>query len=333
MNHKVSIRAAGGLEQIVWVEAAVPTPAEGEVLVRVEAAGAAFGDVLLRRGVAGGRFPVTPGYDLVGVVEALGLGTGRFRVGDRVVGFPGQGAQQERVCVPELELAAVPLSVSPEMAVAAVLNYHTALQLLTRDARLKPGDSAFLYGLAGGLGGAVRDVAAQLGVRVYGTASGQRLGEAGRNATAFDRSRPDWVAEARRAEPGGFDAVFDPLGGKSLSRSFGLLSRRGTLFMLGAASTVQGDGSPRMKLAATLARFLWLKLRPGGRRVRLFLVETAAKRPDSFNEDMARLFGWLVDGRIDPKIHATLPLSEARAAQEMLERGDARGKVVLVASR
>lgn len=331
MNHKVSIEHAGGPERIIWVEAPKPMPAEREVLVRVEAAGVAFGDVLLRRGVAGGRFPVTPGYDLVGVVEAIGPGASRFAIGDRVAGFPGQGGQQERVCLPESELVPVPADVSAEKA-AVILNYLTALQILKRGASSKPGDSVFLYGLSGGLGSAMRQIAPRMGVRLYGTASGSRLAEAGRGATAFDRMRPNWVEEARRAEPAGFGLVLDPIGGDSLSRSFGLLSGRGTLLMLGAADSVQGEGSPRIKLIATLARFLWLKLRSGSRRVRLFMVEGPKKRPHEFSEHMALLFGWLVDGSIDPAIDMTLPLSEARKAQETLESGKVQGKIVLLAS-
>ena len=329
--HRVLIRAVGGPEQIVWEEAPGITPREGEVLVRVETAGVAFGDVLLRRGVAGGRFPVTPGYDLVGVVEALGHGATRFKVGERVAGFPGQGAQQEQVSLREHQLAPVPAGVAPEKAVAVVLNYVTALQLLTY-AALKPGDSAFIYGLAGGLGSAMRQVAAQLGINLYGTASRSRLAEASRGATAFDRDDPDWVAEARGARPGGFHAVFDPLGGASLNLSYRLVAREGTLVMIGTAASVQGKGNPRLGVLGTLARFGLLKLRPGTRRARIFLVQGPKKDTGKFQREMATLYEWLVEEKIDPRIHAVLPLKDAKAAQEILERGEVEGKIILKAS-
>lgn len=325
----VVIRAVGGPEQIVWEEAPNITPREGEVLVRVETAGSAFGDILLRRGVAGGRFPATPGYDFVGIVEALGRGANRFEVGERVAGFPGQGAQQEQVSLPEDQLAPVPAGVAPEKAVAVILNYVTALQLLTRAAALKPGGSAFIYGLAGGLGSAMRQVAAQLDIKLYGTASRHRLVEASRGATAFDRDEPDWEAEARRARPGGFDAVFDPLGGASLHRSYRLLARDGALVMIGAASSIEGAGSPRLGVIGSLARFAWLKLRPGSRRARIFLVQGPKKDAARFRREMATLYDWLVKERIDPQIHAVLRLKDARLAQEMLERGEVYGKIVL----
>ena len=323
------IRAAGGLEQIGWEEAPITEPGAGQVRVRVEMAGAAFGDVLLRRGVAGGRFPATPGYDLIGVVEAAGPGANRFQPGTRVVGFPGKGGQQDYICIPETELAPVPEGVASEKAVAAVLNYLTAYQLLTRSAGLKKGDRAFVYGLAGGLGSAVRQVAKPLGIRLYGTASPHRLAEANDGATAFDRSRPDWPSSARLACPAGFDAVFDPIGGASLNRSYRLLSRRGTLAMIGSASSVQGLGSARLGMVGTILRFALLKLRPGGRHVRIVLVEGPKKNPERFRTDMAILFRWLSEGVIDPHVQTILPLKDAAKAQAMLESGDAAGKIIL----
>ena len=199
-----------------------------------------------------------------------------------------------------------------------------------RAAGLKAGQTAFIYGLAGGLGSAMQQVAAQLGIRLYGTASAARLAEARRGgATAFDRHDPSWVATARAAQPSGFDAVFDPIGGGSLARSYGLLAPCGTLVILGAAVTVQGKGDPRLKIVGTLARFLWLKLRPGSRRVRLYVISQAKQHPSQFRDDLAMLFGWLAEGKINPAIHAVLPLADARRAQEMLERSEAVGKIVL----
>ena len=101
MNRKVVIRRAGGLDGIERVEEAEPVPGPCEAKVRTLAAGAAYGDVLLRRGLAGGRFPVTPGYDLVGMVEALGPGASRFQVGDQVAALPGTGGQQGCICLAE----------------------------------------------------------------------------------------------------------------------------------------------------------------------------------------------------------------------------------------
>ncbi len=329
MNHKVIIRAAGGLDQLAVIEEPVPTPKPGEALIRIEAAGAAFGDVLMRRGVAGGKFPQTPGYDLVGIVEALGPNASRVSVGDRVAALPGKGSQQQFICLPETVLVPVPSGVSSEKAVAVVLNYLTALRLLNQDAKLKAGQSAFIYGLAGGLGSAMAQIARQLGIRLYGTASGNRLAEARQEgATAFDRGNPGWVATALRESGGGFNAIFDPIGGASLTRSYGLLAPQGTLVMLGVASAVQGAGKAMPKVLGTLARLAYLKLRPGSRHVKLS-VTSDAKDVERFHKNLTMLFGWLAEGKIDPAIYEVLPLADVALAQTMLEASAAHGKIVL----
>lgn len=330
MNRKVVIRRPGGLDQIELVEEAEPVPGPGEAKVRILAAGAAYGDVLLRRGLAGGRFPVTPGYDLVGVVEELGPRASQVGVGDQVAAMPGTGGQQRYICLAEDELIAVPPSLPADKAVSIVLNYTTAYQLLTRAARLKTGDAAFIYGLAGGVGTAMRQIAQQLGIAVYGTASRSKLAAARQGGTvAFDRDDPNLLASVQAQRPGGVDAVFDPIGGASLNRSYRMLAPGGTLVMLGVASAVQGGGSPKLKLAGTLGRFLWLKLRPGSRRAMLFLIpQSKKKHPEQFREDVAILLGWLKEGRLEP-VTETLPLDEVRHAQELLEGSHVSGKIVL----
>ena len=99
MNQKVIISRPGGLNELVVEAADDPVPGEREALIRVEAAGVAFGDILMRRGAAGGRFPQTPGYDLVGVVQSLGPNTSRVCIGDRVAALPGKNAQQQLICL------------------------------------------------------------------------------------------------------------------------------------------------------------------------------------------------------------------------------------------
>ncbi|MBC7938709.1 MAG: alcohol dehydrogenase catalytic domain-containing protein, partial [Chitinophagaceae bacterium] len=132
VNQKIVFKRAGGPDQLALEEAPDCAPGSGEVRIRVLATGVAFGDILLRRGLAGGRFPVTPGYDLVGVVDALGVGATAFKLQDRVAALPGTGALQQSICLLESELVAVPGAVSSEKAAALILNYVTAYQLLVR---------------------------------------------------------------------------------------------------------------------------------------------------------------------------------------------------------
>lgn len=331
MNHRIVYEGLGGPEVIRLVEEPDPVPGPGEALVRVRAAGVAFGDVMPRRGVAlpAPRFPFTPGYDVVGVVEALGPGAAGVSAGDRVAALPGVGGYQHLLCLPVADLVPVPAGVPDEKAVAAVLNYLTALQLLTRAAGLRAGQRAFAYGLRGGVGSALVEVAREAGIALDGTARGGRLEGAPPGVRLFDRDDPDLARTVRAAVPEGYDAVLDPLGGASLDRSWRLLGPRGRLVMFGAASAAQG-GNPRLALAGTMLRVLAYRLRPGGRRLVMYLVlQAKAKRPGEFREDLARLLGWLAQGRIDPLVAEVAPLADAARVQARLERGEVAGKVVL----
>src|SRR5213596_4413376 len=134
---RVVVGHYGGPEVLQVVEEDDPRPGQGEVRVRVLAAGVSFTDALIRAGtyLGGPKPPFTPGYELVGVVEELGPGCSRLREGDRVGALTVWGADAERVCVPEVN--AVPGDLDPAEVASLVLTYMTAYQLLHRMARVK----------------------------------------------------------------------------------------------------------------------------------------------------------------------------------------------------
>ncbi len=332
MNEKMVFEKPGRALEVV--EEPEPVPSAGQAKVRILAAGVAFNDVLLRRGVGvrASAFPLTPGFDFVGVVEELGAGSTRYAVGDRVGGLPGRGGYQRFVCLPEEDLIPVPQDLPPEEAVSIVLNYTTAYQLLTRAAQLASGDAALFHGAAGGVGTAMLQLAQVLSIRMYGTASGGGKADLIRElgGVPIDYRRTDFVRELGALEPGGVRAVIDPIGGRQLSRSYRAVAKDGTLVLAGAASAAQGKGDPRLALAATVARFLLLKLRPGPKRVVSYAIESARKRnPEHFREDVQGLFALLGDGKIRPRIAEVMPLGEAGRALELLEGGKVTGKIVL----
>ena len=101
--------------------------------------------------------------------------------------------------------------------------------------------------------------------------------------------------------------------------------------MLGAASAVQGDGSGVVKILGSLARFVTLKLRPGARKVQMFIIPQSKKaRPSEFREDFTTLLERLAEGKIDPEISVSLPLKDAQRAYALLERSEVSGKIVLI---
>src|SRR4051794_17559691 len=129
---RVVVDRFGGPEVLRVVEDHDPRPGAGEVCVRVLAAGVSFTDAQLRAGTYLGvpKPPFTPGYELVGVVDELGPGCSRLRVGDRVAALTAYGAYADRVCVPESEAVEAPKDLDPAEVVSLALTYMTAYQLL-----------------------------------------------------------------------------------------------------------------------------------------------------------------------------------------------------------
>jgi len=333
MNERVIVGRPGGLDALRIIETSEPQPQPGQVKVRILAAGVAFGDVQLRRGIGvrASAFPLTPGYDFAGVVEQLGKGSTRFALGDQVAGFPVQGGYQRFICLPEAELIPVPQQLAPADVVSVILNYTTAYQMLTRAAKLRPDDTALMHGAAGGVGTAMLQLARLRGVKMYGTASTgkqdvvRRLG-----GLPIDYTRSDFVQELARLEPNGVNAVFDAVGGPQLFRSYRVLAPGSRLVVFGASSSVQGGGHPLLSLAGTAGRVALLSLRPDGRRVVPYLIGSAQKRqPEHFQQDVAALLALLESGQIEPQIAQILPLREVRQAHALLEASGVTGKIIL----
>lgn len=331
MNKRIVIDKPGGIDAPRLLEEALPLPTANQVRIQVLACGVAFGDVLLRKGGSPGiRFPVTPGYDVVGEVDLIGTAVTGFVVGDRVAGIPVTGGYTTYICLPESEIVPVPAHLIPTDVVAVMLNYTTAFRLLIKAAKLKVGNSVLIHGAAGGVGTAVLQLANVLGITVYGTVSTAKMAVVRQQGgIPIDYTKTDFVAEVRRLTGKGVDAVLDPIGGANLSRSYKALNDRGTLVMFGASSSVAGSGNPTVGLIATLVRLMSLKLRLNAKRVVTSFI-TPGNKGDGIYDDMAEMIRLLSEGKINPLIARTLPLSEAGNAQAMLERDKPAGKIVLI---
>lgn len=331
MSRKIVVTGAGGPEVLELVETTAPEPSRGEVRIRVDVAGVAFGDVMRRRGLFAPRKPFTPGYDVAGTVDAVGAGVDAALVGTRVAAMmprPGIGGYAEHVCVPARRLVTVPDEVAFDDAVCLGLNYITAYQLIHRFAKLSRGDTVLIHGAAGGVGTALLDIGRSVGLTMYGTASAPKhdLVRA-RGATPIDYRHEDFVARMRELEPDGVDAVFDGIGGDNLRRSYRVLGPRGTLVFFG----VSGDLDRGLRGVSASARaFLALKLRPDRKRVKLYMITASpGARPAACRDDWQVLLGMRRDGQLDPVIGARLPLESAAEAHALMDRAAVAGKVVM----
>src|SRR4249920_2003669 len=320
---RVIVERYGGPEVLRVVEEEDPRPGPGEVRVKVLAAGVSYTDAMLRAGSYLGvpKPPFTPGYELVGVVEELGPGCSRLRVGDHIGTLTVWGADAERVCVLEANAVEVPEDLDPAEVVSLVFTYMTAYQLLHRTARVKSGETVLVHGAAGRVGTAVLELGAVAGLRMYGTCSARDFAAVERlGAVAIDYRNEDFLARVRELTGGeGVDVVLDSLGGPLSLRSFRALRPAGRLVVFGRYATLSHGRKNWPAViewyASIGALWGWDKLSPR-RRVLPYQIQkfrdTAQRRagavggeprhPDWFREDFQALLELLRADKIHPVV-------------------------------
>ncbi|HEX6505691.1 MAG TPA: medium chain dehydrogenase/reductase family protein [Terriglobales bacterium] len=340
---KVLVTRYGGPEVITVAEQECPTPMPGEVRVKVLAAGVSLPDVLAREGVhpETPRLPYTPGWDLVGIVDQIGEGVSGFQLGQTLAAMPISGCYAQYVCLPRRKFIPVPEGLDPAEAVAVVLNYITAYQMLHRSAKVKPGQRVLIHGASGGVGSAFLQLGRLAGVEMYGTCSAKAaevVKELG--ATPIDYRNSDFVQEIRRLTGDGVDAVFDGIGGDNLWRSRQALREGGRVVVYGFQAKLHGgrmaSGAPSGRHPIRQSAILgWYILRnwflPGRKRMAPYSIQWLMRlKPAWFRHDLLTLFDLLQQNKIKPLIAQRLPLEQARHAHELLGKGGVIGKIVLM---
>jgi len=344
MRHtRVIVTHYGGPDALQVLEEECPAPKNGEVRVKVLAAGVALPDVMAREGVhpETPTVPFTPGWDLVGVVDRLGAGTSGIEPGQLVAALPIHGAYAEFVCLPQRELVPVPTGLDAAEAVSLVLNYVTAYQMLHRSAKVKPGQRVLIHGAAGGVGSALLQLGRLAGLEMYGTCSSRGASAVSDlGGIPIDYQHQDFVTEIHRLTSEGVDVVFDPIGGAHLWQSRKALRPGGRVVGYGNTSSLRGEGlsssrpGRRNRLHGIPIFGVYIAggwLLPGRRRVVPYSIQWLKRlRPEFFRQDLIALLDLLQKQKIKPLIAQRFPLAEARHAHELLGKGGVTGKIVLV---
>ncbi len=344
MRHtRIVVTHYGGPEALRVVEEECPEPKQGEVRMRVLAAGVALPDIMAREGIHPETPPVpfTPGWDLVGLVDRLGDGVSGIEPGQIIAAMPIHGAYAEFVCLPHLELVPVPSGLDAAEAVSLVLNYITAYQMMHRSAKVRPGQRVLIHGAAGGVGSALLQLGRLAGLVMYGTCSSRGASAVSDlGGTPIDYQNQDFVNEIHRLTGEGADVVFDSLGGSHIWRSRKALRPGGTVVAYGLTGSLRGGrlasgrsgGRHRYRSIAIFGLYIaggWLF--PGRKRVIPYSIQTLKRlKPAMFRQDLIALFDLLQQKKIKPLIAQRFPLTEARQAQELLGKGGVTGKIVLV---
>lgn len=312
-------------------EAKLPEPKSGEVRVKVLVTGAAFTDVLIRRGIypdVKNKPPFSPGYDMVGVVDKLGEGLTRLKVGQRVADLTVVGAYSEYICLPENRLTPVPEWLDPAEAVSLVLSYVTAYQMLYRVAEVKRGQRILVHGAGGAVGTALLQLGKLLDLEMYGTISESKLELVKQlGATPIDYKSDDFVERIHSLASDGVDVVFDAIGGDNFKRSFSVLRQGGKLVAYGFYNSAMGKGG---SIPLDFMRLQLWNMWPNGRSTAFYSIGPwRHKHADWFSGDLTKLFDLLAQNKIKPIIAARMPLAEAGRAHELIEKAEVQGKIVL----
>jgi len=310
---------AAGREPVLQ-DVEMPAPGPGEVRLAVRAAGLNFADLLM----IGGSYQDTPGMpftlglEAAGIVDAVGPGVTAPAPGTRVAATMRCGALAGFAIVAAEHCTTLPEGVAFEQAAASQIAYGTAHLSLSRRAALAPGETLLVLGASGGAGLAAVEVGRLMGARVVACARGRRKAAAAAAAgaeTVLDSDAPD--LRDRLRDLGGVDVVFDAVGGQRTLDALGACRPEARLLLIGFASGTV----PQIKANHLLVKnvsamgFYWGAYR--------------GFAPAALSDSLARIFGWIAAGRLNPHLDRVLPLDRTREGLEALRGRRVTGKIVV----
>ncbi len=340
---QVLVTGFSGPEALQVATGARPEPGPGEALVSVQASSATTSDSVVRRGLNPYTSHLEPpfvlGYDLVGVVAALGPGVSEFAVGDRVVAITRAGGNADAVVVPVPALTRLESTVDAALVEPMVMTGATAMAMVRRLGRVQAGDVVYVQGASGGVGLLAVQASLLLGATVIASASpGKHATLARLGAATLDYRDPDLVANVGKLAPEGVQFVFDAGGATaSIAGAAETLADGGLLVSFGfTAAARRASGRTPEVLAETGRVFAAageaiaaVNASPRGLRALQFdITGLRDEDPEAYAADLHWLLEHVEQGRLVPVARA-LPLEEVQAAHRALDEGTVTGRLVL----
>jgi len=318
----IRVHSPGGPEALRYEDMPQPSPAAGQVLVKVEAAGVNYIDVYQRTGLYKVATPFTLGQEAAGVVRAVGPGVTDPKPGDRVAYTSILGAYAEYAVVPADRVVVLPDGVTTRQAAAAMLQGMTAQYLASTTYALKAGDTCLVHAAAGGVGLLLCQIASRRGARVIGTVSTREKAALARDAGARDvilYTEQDFEVEVKRLTNGvGLQVVYDSVGKTTFEKGLNCLIRRGMMVLYGQSSGPIGSFDPQV-LSQKGSLFLT-------RPTLAHYIETRAELVARAGE----VLSWIKSGALKLRIEHEFSLAEVAEAHRALEARKTTGKLLLI---
>ncbi|MEO9778270.1 MAG: NADPH:quinone oxidoreductase family protein [Sedimentitalea sp.] len=327
--HAMLSQAIGGPETLELTELPDPQPKDGEVIVRIRAAGVNFPDTLMIRDLYQMKppRPFAPGGEIAGDVAAVGKDVKGFAVGDRVLALTGFGGFATHMAVDPTRLIKIPDNMPYEDAACFIFTYGTSHHALKDRAHLKAGESLLILGAAGGVGAAAIELGKAAGARVIAAVSSAEKAEFCTSIGADDTIiyPREMDRDAQKAFSGeikelvgseGVNVVYDAVGGAYAEPAVRALAWEGRFLVVGFPA-----GIPKLPLNLTLLK--------GCQVVGVFWGASTVRDPKGHMENVGELFELYAAGNIKPRISARFPLAQTADALTMMAERKVMGKVVV----
>ena len=304
----------------------IPTPKQGEVLIRVEAAGVSRPDVLQRQG----HYPPPkgasdlPGLEVAGIIAACGPGVSEYKFGDPVCGLLASGGYAEFCLAPVSQVLPIPAGWSAQEAATLPENIFTVWENVFRRARLQAGETILIQGGTSGIGSTATMLGREFGATVIATAGSDEKCKAcvsiGANATINYKTSDFVVETSRLTDQRGVDVVLDIVGGSYVQRSINCIAINGRISLLAN----QGGDEAAFSVSSLIKK--------RGTIVASNMRPRSPAEKGVIAEDLRRQVWPRLSSRTNfrPIIDRVFTFAEAPQAHERMERGENVGKIVLV---
>ncbi len=334
---QVWITKAGPPEVLQIKELPLIVPRNGEVRIRVAAAGVNFADILGRMGIYGDAppLPYVPGYEVAGTVEKLAQGVVGLKEGDEVLALTRFNGYSEAVCVPYQQVFKRLEWMSVDDAAALPVNYLTAYVILVVMGSLRAGDRVLIHQAAGGVGLAALDICRILGAETFGTASPHKhevLRQKGLDHP-IDYRNEDYERVLNDQFNGkGLDVILDPLGGRDWKKNYRLLAPTGRLIHFGLSTLAPGKRRSLLRAGRALATLPFytplglMRDNKGVLGVNLAHLWDESERLASW---MEQLQTWYDEALFRPTIDRSYFFNQAAEAHHYIQNRENVGKVLL----
>jgi NADPH:quinone reductase-like Zn-dependent oxidoreductase len=342
MLKKIQIAKPGGYDALILIEAPMPAIGDDDVLIAVKACGVNYADGIIRMGLYASAkelhgYPITPGFELAGVVMQVGNAVSDFRPGDDVLALTLFGGYCSHIVLKADRVFRKPANLSFAQAAALPTVFLTAWFMVREQVMPKAGDTWLVHSAAGGVGSALCQLGRLAQCRVIGVVGSAHKCDAALAmgaAAVIDKSVQDLWPEARRLAPKGFQAVFDANGVSTLAQSYGHLAPMGKLCIYGFASMLPHDGRLNwLKMAwdwLRTPRFNPLNMTQRNKSVLAANLSFLSEHAGLLRSGMQELIGLFESGELTAPPVTEYPLADAAKAQAAIESGRTVGKLVLI---